>query len=505
MKKALAGRLLDWYDHFGRTLPFRGTKNPYAIWVSEIMLQQTRTETAGGYFLRFMERFPTVFDLAAAPEQDVLKLWEGLGYYSRARNLHKAAKKAVQEWQGTFPADYEQLLSLPGVGEYTAAAIASIAFDLPCPAMDGNLTRVLSRVHGVREDVGIPSVKRQLLELAKGDMPPSRCGDFNQALMDLGASHCCPGTPDCDPCPLKALCDARKAGDADMLPIKAVQRPPMEIEMAAVVITCKNKVLLHQRKEALLKNLWVYPLFEEDETAAQVTQAVQQLGLEPLTLIKKDTARHVFTHRIWQMQLWHCEVKEAAAGQWFTLEEMQALPIPTAVKAARQLAEKCLALTFHPLHPMKDEALLQQTAQAYSESWLDAHQSHATEQLMEEHSPLLCEMLLRSHISTGKDVYAVVRNEHSAGVLVLDREANEICLLYLHPDAQKQHIGSQAVQFAIRQLDKNLDMRVTALEKNPHALKTYKNAGFLREEKRQLLNKAFDLWEITLIRPGEKA
>ena len=184
--------LLSWYDAHKRTLPFRGTKDPYRIWVSEIMLQQTRTETVAGYYSRFLDRFPDVFALADAPEEDVLKCWEGLGYYSRARNLHKAAKAVVEQYGGVFPADLEKLRALPGVGDYTAAAVTSIAFDIPAPAMDGNLTRVLSRFHGIREDVDIPAVKRRLADLGREDMPDTRCGDFNQALMDLGATVCTP-------------------------------------------------------------------------------------------------------------------------------------------------------------------------------------------------------------------------------------------------------------------------------------------------------------------------
>ena len=163
----LSTLLLAWYDVNKRVLPFRGTKDPYRIWVSEIMLQQTRTETVGAYYERFLALFPDVFALAAAKEQEVLKAWEGLGYYSRARNLHKAARAVAEMYGGVFPADLEKLRALPGVGDYTAAAVASIAFDLPAPAMDGNLTRVFSRVRGVREDVGAPSVKRKLLEIAR--------------------------------------------------------------------------------------------------------------------------------------------------------------------------------------------------------------------------------------------------------------------------------------------------------------------------------------------------
>lgn len=507
MKKTISQRLLAWYDIHGRTLPFRGTKDPYRIWVSEIMLQQTRTETAGGYFLRFTERFPDVFSLADADEQDVLKLWEGLGYYSRARNLHKAAKKVAYEWQGIFPADYERLLSLPGVGEYTAAAIASIAFDLPHPAMDGNLTRVLSRVHGIREDVGIPSVKRLLLEMAKQDMPASRCGDFNQALMDLGASLCCPGTPDCDKCPLKALCNACREGDADLLPVKAVQNPPAEIDLAVFLITCKNKILLHQRKEALLKNMWVYPLAEDISTEEEVHKPLRKMGLNPLCIRRLDQAKHVFTHRIWHMQLWHMEVENAAekAGPWFTYEQMQALPIPTAVKAARATAEKILQpeAAFLPLreHP----SLIPDAAMAYHRSWQQAHQAHATPEMKAEYTPLFMEMMLRSHLDSEKDVYALQANGQTAGVMVLDKIQNELCTLYIRPEMQKRGIGEQAVQFAIRQLDKRRDMKVTAIEKMPHAIRMYQRAGFCWTATRTLLNERYDLWEKTLIRPGEDA
>ncbi len=506
MQSPIAGPLLKWYDRHGRTLPFRGTRDPYRIWVSEIMLQQTRTETAGGYFLRFMERFPDVFSLADANEQDVLKLWEGLGYYSRARNLHKAAKKAAYEWQGIFPANYDALLSLPGVGEYTAAAIASIAFDLPCPAMDGNLTRVLSRVHGIRQDVGIPSVKRQLMELARNDMPKKRCGDFNQALMDLGASHCCPGTPDCEKCPLQAHCDACLEGDADLLPVKAVQKPPVDVEMAVLIVTCKDRVLLHQRKETLLKNMWVYPLAEDAKDEQEIASFLHKMTLAPLSFRQVGNARHIFSHRIWHMDIWHVEVAQAneKAGPWFTLDGMKNLPIPTAVKAARQAAESLLAppVQFLPLDTHRH--LLPEAAAAYHRSWHEAHQNNATPQMLREYTPLYMEMLLRSHLDTGKQVYALKAAEKVAGVMVLDGERNELCTLYIAPEMQKRHIGAQAVQFAIARLDKKRDMLVTALEKAPQALKLYQNAGFSQVKERRLLNKKFDLWEILLIRPGEE-
>ena len=337
--------LLAWYDAHGRTLPFRGTKDPYRIWLSEIMLQQTRTETVGAYYTRFLARFPDVFSLAAAPEQDVLKCWEGLGYYSRARNLHKAARQVAEQYNGRFPADVAALRALPGVGDYTAAAVASIAFDLPAPAMDGNLTRVLSRFHGVREDVGAPSVKRRLLDLAREDMPDARCGDFNQALMDLGATVCVPGTPDCRRCPLRPLCDACRAGDAENLPVKAAAKPPREISLAVALVTCDEKVWMTQRKEALLKNLWVYALIPDAAGAQAVKNGLKALGLSASFQETLGTARHVFTHRVWNMTLYHFRAESPACreGKFVSLPEMEALPLPTAMRAAKEQAEKLLA------------------------------------------------------------------------------------------------------------------------------------------------------------------
>jgi A/G-specific adenine glycosylase len=235
--------LLNWYDIHKRTLPWRDNQDPYAIWISEIMLQQTRVETVLSYFPRFMARFPKVKDLADAPEQDLLKAWEGLGYYSRARNLQKAAKQIMAEYNGHLPATTEELLSLCGIGPYTAGAIASIAFSVKTPAVDGNVMRVISRIKGIREDIAIPSVLHQICEEAAALVPSDRPGDFNQAMMDLGATICIPGTPACEKCPLPACCDAYKACDAELLPIKTQARAPKQISMGVGLVVCKNKSL----------------------------------------------------------------------------------------------------------------------------------------------------------------------------------------------------------------------------------------------------------------------
>ncbi|MBQ4552827.1 MAG: A/G-specific adenine glycosylase [Clostridia bacterium] len=338
-------QLLPWYDEFKRVLPFRGTRDPYAIWISEIMLQQTRTETVSGYFTRFLRRFPDVRELALADEQEVLKYWEGLGYYSRARNLHKAAKIIHEEYDDRFPRTYEAVRALPGIGDYTAAAICSIAYRLPYPAIDGNLTRVISRVHGVREDVGIPSVKRQIEELGREYIDRERPGDWNQALMDLGATICLPGTPDCARCPLKEKCDAHLEDDAELLPVRAAAKPPKPVQMGVALVTHNGRILVQQRDAALLKGLWVFLLLENDDTPEGLEKKLRSMGVEAELKQALGEARHIFTHRIWNMKIYHFEatdIRKKPSYQFVTADELAALPLPTAVKAAKKLAMELL-------------------------------------------------------------------------------------------------------------------------------------------------------------------
>ena len=339
MPDRIADLLLAWYDQHARTLPWRGIHDPYRTWVSETMLQQTRVETVMGYYARFLERFPTVADLAAAPEDDVLKMWEGLGYYSRARNLHKGAKQVMTEYGGVIPADVEQLRKISGIGPYTAGAIASIAFDQPVPAVDGNVIRVVSRLRGIRENVGIPSVRRALEGEAASLVPQLRPGDFNQALMDLGSAICTPGTPGCEKCPLRDECDAYAAGDAEDLPVLPRKNPPKVIDYAVCLIFSGDRVLMRQRTEAMLKGLWVFPMAEGKLTLRQVPAAVKKLTkLAAKDVQSAGEAKHVFTHQIWQMQLYTMTVPEDAQApngyQFIPVGEMHTLAIPTAVKAA---------------------------------------------------------------------------------------------------------------------------------------------------------------------------
>ena len=339
MPDRIADLLLAWYDQHARTLPWRGIHDPYRTWVSETMLQQTRVETVLGYYARFLERFPTVADLAAAPEDDVLKMWEGLGYYSRARNLHKGAKQVMAEYGGVIPADVEQLRKISGIGPYTAGAISSIAFDQPVPAVDGNVIRVVSRLRGIRENVGIPSVRRALEGEAASLVPQLRPGDFNQALMDLGSAICTPGTPGCEKCPLRDECDAYAAGDAEDLPVLPRKNPPKVIDYAVCLIFSGDRVLMRQRTEAMLKGLWVFPMAEGKLTLRQVPAAVKKLTkLAAKDVQSAGEAKHVFTHQIWQMQLYTMTVPEDAQApngyQFIPVGEMHTLAIPTAVKAA---------------------------------------------------------------------------------------------------------------------------------------------------------------------------
>ena len=338
--------LLRWYDEHHRRLPWRGIHDPYRTWVSETMLQQTRVETVLSYYDRFLAAFPTVEALAAADIADVLKMWEGLGYYRRARNLHKGAQQVVAEYGGVIPRDTASLLKLSGVGEYTAGAIASIAFDQPVPAVDGNVIRVVSRLMGLRENVAIPSVKREITRLAASLVDEARPGDHNQAMMDLGATICVPGTPDCAACPVREHCVAWADGDPEELPVLPRKNPPKEIKYDVLLILSGDRVLMRQRTETLLEGMWVFPMLEGHADAKDIAAAVKRrLGLPVACVESLGDARHVFTHQVWQMKLHllRTEAEKAPAGYAFvTAEDMAALAIPTAVAKAKKAAKEAL-------------------------------------------------------------------------------------------------------------------------------------------------------------------
>lgn len=330
--------LLDWYDAHARTLPWRGIANPYATWVSETMLQQTRVETVLSYYDRFLARFPDVAALAAAPEADVLKLWEGLGYYSRARNLHRGAKQVMADFGGELPRNVSELRAISGVGPYTAGAIASIAYGVPVPAVDGNVIRVVSRVAGVRENVAVPSVRRRIEAEAAAMLPADRPGDFNQALMDLGATVCVPGTPSCERCPLCGLCDAYREGDQEDIPELPRKNPPKTLDYDVCLIRFGDRALMRQRIETMLHGLWVFPMLEGSAEPEALAAAVKRrMKVAVRGAVPCGEAKHVFTHQVWRMKLYAMDALSGDAPEGFrfvSAPERSELAIPTAMRGA---------------------------------------------------------------------------------------------------------------------------------------------------------------------------
>jgi len=253
--------LLDWYTQQAAALPWRENTDAYRVWLSEMMLQQTQVSTVIPYYLRFLENFPTVYDLAAAERDTVLKLWEGLGYYSRARNLHKAAQMVVNDYGGQFPSDAVTLQNLPGIGRYTAGAIASIAYNQPAPVLDGNVIRVFSRIFNIAEDVTLPATQKRLWEIAEELVPTERPGDYNQALMELGRTICKPRNPLCEQCPINTYCEAHQLGIEDERPIKAKKAPTPHYDVTAGLIRNAERQLLIAKRpdDKLLGGLWEFP------------------------------------------------------------------------------------------------------------------------------------------------------------------------------------------------------------------------------------------------------
>jgi A/G-specific adenine glycosylase len=305
-------RLLEWYDAHKRDLPWRHARDPYAIWVSETMLQQTRVDTVIPYYHRFLERFPDVGSLASADLEDVYGVWTGLGYYSRARNLHTAAQSVVTDHAGALPSEAEALQGLKGIGRYTAGAVASIAFDRPEPIVDGNVVRVLSRLFGIREDVAAKGVMETFWSLAGELVQGPRPGDLNQALMELGATTCTPRAPLCSTCPLHRSCNARRAGDAESLPQKSRRAKAKRMEGVAAWLERRGKVLAVRRPEGgLLGGMWELPGGElgrgEAPEAALRRSIDERLGLTLARATHVGEVEHLFTHRRLRLQVFRCE------------------------------------------------------------------------------------------------------------------------------------------------------------------------------------------------------
>lgn len=324
--------LLCWYKKNKRDLPWRHDPTPYRVWISEIMLQQTRVDPVIPYYLRFLEEVPDVNALAALPEDQLMKLWEGLGYYSRARNLQKAAKIIAAE--GAFPADFNGWLALPGIGEYTAGAICSIALGLPTPAVDGNVLRVLSRLLGSFEDITLPAVKKEFTGALAKIYPLGETSDFTQSLMELGATVCLPnGEPRCSDCPVVDLCIARKQGWIDQIPVKTAKKPRKVEEKTVLILRCGKQIALHRRpKKGLLANLWEYPNFEGKRNEQALLEMFRQWN--PSNLKKLPDSIHIFSHIEWHMT-GYCVTLENKCSEysWFSIQEvLEQKAIPAAFR-----------------------------------------------------------------------------------------------------------------------------------------------------------------------------
>jgi len=341
--------LLNWYHKHGRTLPWRDHPDPYAVWVSEIMLQQTRVDTVIPYFEKWMRLFPNVTSLANASEQEVLNAWEGLGYYSRARNLHKAAKVIAEKFNGQLPRDLTDLRSLPGIGRYTVGAIASMAFGMDEPTLDGNLRRVFSRLFDVDEFADSPVGEKILWELAAQNLPKGQAGDYNQALMDLGATICLPKNPRCLLCPLMEICEARKNGAQELRPVLKPKKSVPHYTHAAAVILQRGRVLLAQPPpDGLLGGMWEFPNGRVNaDPAKELTKAINaayslKARIERSRNVKKKeemgVIQHAYTHFKITVHAFRCELVSVPKNKnlkWVKLTDLDDYPMG---KVDRQIA-----------------------------------------------------------------------------------------------------------------------------------------------------------------------
>lgn len=334
--------LLRWFGRSKRDLPWRRTRDPYAIWISEIMLQQTQVLTVIPFYYRFLEAFPTVGDLASAKLQDVLKIWEGLGYYARARNLHKAAKIVVEKFGGHFPHRLQEVLELPGVGRYTAGAILSIAFNDPIPILDGNVARVLSRLFLFEEPINAHGAKEKLWQMASNILPPKNPGQFNQALMELGALLCTPQNPSCEACPLQESCLARANNRENDIPIKIRKKRVPHVHVSAAVIWKDGKILITLRPtDKMLGGLWEFPggKCEKEESFSEcvLREINEELGIEVEITEHFMDVKHAYSHFKMTLHMFHCRyvsgepvLNGVDAFQWVSPERLLELPFPAA-------------------------------------------------------------------------------------------------------------------------------------------------------------------------------
>ncbi len=328
-------RLLAWYDANRRDLPWRRTRDPYRILVAEYLLQRTRIVSGTPYYERFLARFPSVQDLAGASLDDVLAVWEGLGFYGRARNLHAAARAIVERFGGRVPRTFDELASLPGMGPYTAGAVASIAFGVPVPAVDGNVTRVIARLFRIRDDARKASARHRIAEIARRLVSPNRPGAFNQAIMELGATVCTPTSPACDRCPLESACFARAAGEEKQLPMREAARRVPTVPVAFALVRSADRVLLVRRPgDGLLAGLWSLPGGEApsgNPRDAIASLVETQTGLRVRAVGEAARVTHRFSHRRWSGAVYRCEVsgdtRPCDAARWMSRGQVRSVPM----------------------------------------------------------------------------------------------------------------------------------------------------------------------------------
>ena len=332
---ALPGFLLPWYGSNKRDLPWRADRDPYHIWLSEIMLQQTRVEAVKGYYARFLDALPSIEALAQCDDELLHKLWEGLGYYSRVRNLKKAAQVILETHGGIFPTKHEDVLALPGIGDYTAGAICSIAFNRKTPAVDGNVLRVVSRLRDDPSPIDLPQTKKEVRTLLEA-IYPENAGDFTQALMELGATLCGPNwKPRCEDCPCRDICLGYRNGTAETLPVKSPKKEKRQEDRTVFIFCCDGKYALQKRPDkGLLAGLWQFPNIAGHYDTRGILSQAEAMGLQIRDIHKEIDRKHIFTHIIWNMKGVYLDVAEPAGDfRWMTAEEINTqAALPTAFR-----------------------------------------------------------------------------------------------------------------------------------------------------------------------------
>ena len=340
---AMFEALIPWYEAHKRELPWRQDREPYHVWLSEIMLQQTRVEAVKEYYRRFVTALPTIPDLAEAPEEQILKLWEGLGYYNRVRNLQKAAQTICAEYTGVFPSEYAQIRSLSGIGDYTAGAIASICFDAPTPAVDGNVLRVYSRLLADDANIDLQTTKKRITRKLQETYPQKNPGIATQALMELGATVCVPnGAPRCDVCPVAEICQARKQDTWRNLPVRSEKKKRKIVDKTVFILLTEDTVALHKRSASgLLAGMWEFPNVDEKLDKQEAVTQVTGWQADPVDLLMQTSYTHIFSHVEWHMTAYYIRCRKTnKKWKWVTKESLdETYALPSAFRPFREQIE----------------------------------------------------------------------------------------------------------------------------------------------------------------------